>query len=342
MRSTIIAAIGVSLALTSCSTIQHTSTTADVDTQIYNLTVADLNVAKERATTTADWKWNPFSKLSLKSQKNTATARLMQETKSDLIVDPQYTVESRGFMRGGTVTITGYPAKYENFRKMSPEEAKSIATVNGDLTMAVVDPFIATSASSKAPKRKKAKKPATLSLSMDQAAGGYKFFSVTVGPALGIGDDPMDMGFNLGLMYGKMGKHWGWYTKASMHSLKTKDSSSYTSGGGESKYTGGLTFGLMRNIYKGLNAFVGAGAGAYLTQDYDDYRYSYYNSYYHEYMYNRHRESKGRYGFSVPVEAGFQYNFGKLNVLAGVTYYTPVGSEGGGNLNPFAGIGLSF
>ena len=340
MRSTFIAAIGVSLALTSCSTIQHTASTTDVDTQIYNLTVADLKVAKERATTTAEWKWNPWSRLSLNSQKNTVTARLMQETKSDLIVDPQYTVERRGFMRGGTVTITGYPAKYENFRNMSPDEAKTIATVNGDLTMAVVDPVIATSSSTK--KNKKAQRPATLSLSMKEAAAAHKFLSVTIGPSVGIGDYAMQPGFNLGLMYGKMGKHWGWYTKASIHAMKTDDSYNSKSGGGETHYTGGLTFGVMRNIYKGLNFFVGAGVGAYLWEEDYSSGYRYFNSYYDEYYYQSYTEVEGTTAFSIPVEAGFQYNFGKMNILAGVTYYTPVERGGGGNLNPFVGIGFSF
>ena len=131
MNRIMILAAGVGLALSSCSTIQHTSQTAGVDTNVYNLTVADMNVAKQKQTMTTEWKWNPLSTVSLKAQKETATAELLKEANADVLVEPQYIVKRRGLFRGGSLTVTGYPATYSNFRNMTPEDAEKIAKING-------------------------------------------------------------------------------------------------------------------------------------------------------------------------------------------------------------------
>ena len=40
------------MAVSSCSSLSHTAQTADVDSRVYNLTVADMDVSENRATKT--------------------------------------------------------------------------------------------------------------------------------------------------------------------------------------------------------------------------------------------------------------------------------------------------
>lgn len=112
------------LALSSCSSIRHTSATADVDTRVVSFTVADVDVRPEKVSATQSWGFNPFKRIDVGLVKTNTTARLVNENNADVLVEPQYIVEHRGFLRGGSVTVTGYPATYSNFHKMTPEEAK--------------------------------------------------------------------------------------------------------------------------------------------------------------------------------------------------------------------------
>lgn len=147
MKTRLFLALGLTLALSSCSTITHTVQTAPVNTEVYSLTVADMDVSEQKQTATAEWKWNPFNMLSLKGVKDDATAKLLAGADADVLVDPQFTVERRGLFRGGSVTVAGFPATYKNFRNMTEEDARKIATVEGKLDIAIVSPFINTSAS---------------------------------------------------------------------------------------------------------------------------------------------------------------------------------------------------
>lgn len=56
------------MAVSSCSSLSHTAQTADVDSRVYNLTVADMEVSENRATKTTEWKWTPLSSVSLSAQ----------------------------------------------------------------------------------------------------------------------------------------------------------------------------------------------------------------------------------------------------------------------------------
>lgn len=112
------------LALSSCSTIRHTSSTADVDTRVVSFTVADVNVRPEKVSATQSWSFNPFKRVDVSLMKTNTTARLVNENNADVLVEPQYIIEQRGFLRGGSVTVTGFPATYSNFHKMTPEEAQ--------------------------------------------------------------------------------------------------------------------------------------------------------------------------------------------------------------------------
>lgn len=121
------------LALSSCSTISHTSEQLYVESKVVSVTVADMNVQPQRVEHTTSWKWNPFRVVSVSGEKDKATGELLKELKADVLVEPQYIVKRRGIFRGGSVTVSGYPATYHNFRPMTEQDATTIATLDGRL-----------------------------------------------------------------------------------------------------------------------------------------------------------------------------------------------------------------
>lgn len=120
----IIIAILALAACSSCSTVRHTSQNAPVATTVVSFTVADLDVAPGKVTSTYSWHWMPFRSPSIELIKTNTTALMLKERNADVLLEPQYIVEKRGFLRGGSVTVTGFPAKFKNFHVMTPEEAR--------------------------------------------------------------------------------------------------------------------------------------------------------------------------------------------------------------------------
>lgn len=318
MTRKILAAGIAALALSSCSTITHTSQTASVDTRLYNLTVADMKVANAKDSVTVDWKWNPLSTISLKAQKESATHALLNRNDADVLVEPQYIVTRRGIFRGGSVTVTGYPATYTDFRPMSSEDAEKIATVNGDCSTVVVNPVISTTAGKVVKNRKK---PVTPLLRKD-APQSHRFVNILGGAVIDANAN-VETGFQIGAMYGSYGKGWGWYGKLALSSANCCDWTTYDK---ERKWTPTATVGGIKTIGGGFSAFAGIGLGGYFVNDYD---------------YGNHYD-KDCAKFSIPVDLGFMMRIKNVNVMVGATYATPVAGVGSGNVNPFAGIGYSF
>lgn len=120
------------LLVCSCSSIQHTATTADVQTKVVNFTVADVKTNGQKVSKTTSWNFNPFKRVSVSTEIKNTEAKMLMETGNDILLEPQYIVEKRGFLRGGSVTVIGIPAKYVNFHKMTPEEATIISKMNVD------------------------------------------------------------------------------------------------------------------------------------------------------------------------------------------------------------------
>lgn len=324
MTRKILAAGIAALALSSCSTITHTSQTAAVDTQVYNLTVADMKVAAKKDSVTVDWKWNPLSTISLSAQKETATHTLLGKSDADVLVEPEYIVKRRGLFRGGSVTVTGYPATYSNFRAMTAEDAEKIATINGDNNIVVVNPVLSTTAG----KVVKKKKPAPVLPLRKREAVRHQFVNVLGGVVLDV-DNYIDVGYHFGAMYGSYGNNWGWYGKVTLGSTNLyKDDGS----GSERKWTPSITLGAIKTIGSGFSTFFGIGAGGYFVEDEKEY-------YTGGYWDTRYEEVTK---FSIPVEIGFMKRFNSINVMLGATYATPVAGVGSGNINPFVGVGYSF
>lgn len=132
MRLSIAVASAVLLTLSSCSTISHTCESTYVETKVVSVTVADMNVQPQRVEHTHTWKWSPF-RWSVKKETENATGELLKEQNADVLVEPQYTVTRRGLFRGGSITVSGYPATYYNFRPMTVEDATTITTLDGKI-----------------------------------------------------------------------------------------------------------------------------------------------------------------------------------------------------------------
>lgn len=114
------------LLATSCSTVRHTSDVAPVETKVVSLTVADIDISPKKVSRTTTWSYSPFTRVDINTLKSNTEALLLDEAGADVLVEPQYIVERYGLLRGGKITVTGYPAKYKDFHKMTPAEAEIV------------------------------------------------------------------------------------------------------------------------------------------------------------------------------------------------------------------------
>lgn len=302
------------MALSSCSTITQTAQTADVSPALYNLTVADMDVSKQRVEHSVEWKWTPFKSISLSNEKSNATAELLQQENADVLVEPQYQIKKRGLFRGGSVTVSGYPATYKNFHPMTEAEAGIIATAEGRCK-AYPQTFLSTTAT----------KPVSRISRRNQNLGSTRFLTILGGTVeAGSIDGDLQDSFRLGLMYGKYGNRWGWYVKADYLTARSDEYAETNKRG----YAGAFTAGVIKTIGRHSNVMLGLGLGAGLdtSEDYD--------------------EAKAKSYFSIPLEVAYKYSFSNFNIMAGCTYMPDVNGTDGplnnGNILPFVGVGINF
>lgn len=239
-KSLIIASASLAVvALSSCSTTvvsNSPSCTAEPDALIFNLSVADLEVQPQKVTATTTWSWNPFKKVS--GYEAMAVAEALKESGADVLVEPIYEVKKRGIFRGGSVTVTGKPGRYTNFRPMTVADALIIKTFKGG--PGVASPIISTTA------------PALLDRyagEEEQASTRNQFVNLLFGFPLGSDFS----GGSFGAMYGKTGISWGWYGKLNID-WGTDD--------GSGRGTGfNVTAGAIRKLPANFGLFAGIGLG---------------------------------------------------------------------------------
>ncbi|MFI3281550.1 MAG: hypothetical protein R3Y44_06240 [Rikenellaceae bacterium] len=105
--------------LSSCSTMRTaTSKSVDVSTSISSVTTADLAVAQQRV----EYDYIPSRKERKKMklavmQEKAVAAALKNNGNADVMVATEYQVERKGF-KIRKVTVSGYPAKYKNFKTL--------------------------------------------------------------------------------------------------------------------------------------------------------------------------------------------------------------------------------
>lgn len=119
------------LSFTSCSTMKEsTSTTLDVASGVFQYpTVADLKVMPkiEKQIT---WNFIPFDwgQPPLSLRRSNLIAEIIKENQADVFLEPQMIYTKRSYGER-TLTITGYPATFKDFRKASSEDLKALEVV---------------------------------------------------------------------------------------------------------------------------------------------------------------------------------------------------------------------
>lgn len=94
-------------------------------------TIADLEISETKETINETYKndltlKSKFDNKSVEAWKEATLAKMMREFNSDVIVAPTYNVTTSKDMKNITVEISGYPAKYVNFRSLSVADSAAM------------------------------------------------------------------------------------------------------------------------------------------------------------------------------------------------------------------------
>ena len=111
------------LALSSCQTMVKTARTADTQSDIKSITVADLKVADQRVTATIDPVGKDLRKAGDKNVKQAVEAKALEMAGgADVLLDPRYVITQKSGLFTGkkitSITVSGRPAWYQNFRTL--------------------------------------------------------------------------------------------------------------------------------------------------------------------------------------------------------------------------------
>ena len=112
---------GAQAAFAQDSKTKTQSNVVNVETTITAVSTADLEIADKRVSKSATWTMNFLTGNTLEQRKANLIVELCRETGADVLVDPKFTFTKRVF-GGGKLTVSGYPAKYKNFRTMTDSE----------------------------------------------------------------------------------------------------------------------------------------------------------------------------------------------------------------------------
>lgn len=118
------------LLLASCTTVRKTAATSDIRTEVMQYpTVADLDVLP-KVEQTITWNFVPFhwGQPSLDVRKTNLQAEVIKAAGADVLLESQFVFTKRSFGER-TLTVTGYPAKFKNFRKATPEDLEALSKV---------------------------------------------------------------------------------------------------------------------------------------------------------------------------------------------------------------------
>lgn len=109
----------VAVLTASCSTVKKTATAVDVNNNLSSYSTADLEISQKRVT----YEFRPTAKERRGGIKNVIScayaATLKASNEADVLVQPEYSMRISHGLFGKKikeVTVTGYPAKIQNFR----------------------------------------------------------------------------------------------------------------------------------------------------------------------------------------------------------------------------------
>lgn len=131
MKKYIIVLIIAGLNLTACTTLRKsTSSTASIEPDVFQYpTVVDLEVGN-KIEKTETWNFNPFDKQKLKDREGNLIADMVKSENADVLLEAQSTYTKVPFGER-TLTVSGYPAKYKDFRNATEEDIKAFKKLNG-------------------------------------------------------------------------------------------------------------------------------------------------------------------------------------------------------------------
>ena len=117
-------------AMTSCTTVKKSATIHDVKPTLASVVLTDLDVSNQKITFT----YVPTSDVRRGGAKNciaTAIHEALVTNGGDVLIETQTAIVERTFSHKiKSVTVTGYPAKYKNFRSADDKTLKT-AVENG-------------------------------------------------------------------------------------------------------------------------------------------------------------------------------------------------------------------
>ncbi len=130
----LIIALVAALAFTSCSTVRQSATQRDVKAPIVSAVIGDLDVSDQKISYT----YQPTKRVrrgGVQNCINSAIILALEAGNYDVLVETQQAIVERKGLFGRKITkivVTGYPAKYKNFRS-ADEKAINAGIVTGTL-----------------------------------------------------------------------------------------------------------------------------------------------------------------------------------------------------------------
>ena len=116
------------LATASCTTVRKSAETTAIQANVQQYpTVADLDV-KAKVTASVTWRGRLIKKLEPKKDlmKGNLIAETLEKADADVLLEPQTIFSKTGYLGERKITITGFPAKYKNFRKATPADLEAL------------------------------------------------------------------------------------------------------------------------------------------------------------------------------------------------------------------------
>lgn len=125
--SNILIGSAILLSAASCTTLKKTATQVHVDSAVKSITLADADV-QPKVTAETTWSWNPFLRDKVALRKGNLVAETLQKCGADVLLEPQYIFTKNSFGER-KIVVTGFPAKYKNFRTATPADAPLLIAI---------------------------------------------------------------------------------------------------------------------------------------------------------------------------------------------------------------------
>ncbi len=136
MKKILIVMVAAACALaTSCSSVYRTASVQQVKSPISSATIADIEVVGPKITYTYSVPKN-VAKVGIQNSLNAAVSEALANAGKggDVLIDMQYSITRSWVLFGGnrvrSITVTGIPARFTNFRSASNETMQTIVLKN--------------------------------------------------------------------------------------------------------------------------------------------------------------------------------------------------------------------